>query len=436
MPRSGAGVYSLPAGSTAVPNTTISSADYNATLADLASDANTPRPVVAGGTGANTASAARTNLGLGTIATLNAVNFVPQDSATGAATVPVGTEAQRPASPAKGMIRFNDDDDVFEGHDGTDWANIPTATVYGQSLLNADDADAAWTAIGGVRTQVDIYTASGTPTVPTWAKVLTVVAMGAGGGGASGERRAASTQRVGGTGGAPGAIVTETYRVADIITDIENDVVSVVVGAGGAGGVSVTTNSTAGNAGSAGGASQFLVNSVVFLEALGGPGGVPNATSNFQQSTEDLSALTFERPGGGAANAITTATTTQSALNGPTGGGAGGTIDGANNLRTGGSSGIAYYKGGSAKRTDGVTASSVVGTAGPAGTAKVYAHGAGSGGAGGMTGNTAGSIGGGAGGDGGAPGGGGGGGGASTNGAISGAGGIGARGEVRLFWFG
>jgi hypothetical protein len=57
-------VYSKPAGTTAVSGTTISSANYNATVDDFVTDANTARPVVAGGTGATSATAARTNLGV------------------------------------------------------------------------------------------------------------------------------------------------------------------------------------------------------------------------------------------------------------------------------------------------------------------------------------------------------------------------------------
>ena len=64
MPRDGSGVYSKPVGTTAVSGTAIESAKYNSVVDDLALDANTPRPIVAGGTGASTAGAARTALGL------------------------------------------------------------------------------------------------------------------------------------------------------------------------------------------------------------------------------------------------------------------------------------------------------------------------------------------------------------------------------------
>lgn len=72
MARDGFGVYSPPAGTLATSNTAIESAKYNAFVNDLTADANTARPVVAGGTGATTASAALVNMGLtATAAELN-----------------------------------------------------------------------------------------------------------------------------------------------------------------------------------------------------------------------------------------------------------------------------------------------------------------------------------------------------------------------------
>ncbi|WP_244512710.1 hypothetical protein [Ensifer sp. LC163] len=63
MPRTG-GVYTPPAGTKGVPNTTIQSVPYNTLIDDLAADANAARPVTAGGTGATSASGARTALGV------------------------------------------------------------------------------------------------------------------------------------------------------------------------------------------------------------------------------------------------------------------------------------------------------------------------------------------------------------------------------------
>lgn len=64
MGRNAAGIYSKPAGSTVVNGETSDAADLNTPIDDLVTDANTARPIVAGGTGATTASGARTNLGI------------------------------------------------------------------------------------------------------------------------------------------------------------------------------------------------------------------------------------------------------------------------------------------------------------------------------------------------------------------------------------
>lgn len=63
MSRNVSGVYTVPPGTTVTTLTTIASAPYNAFVADVESDMNTPRPVVAGGTGASSADSALTNLG-------------------------------------------------------------------------------------------------------------------------------------------------------------------------------------------------------------------------------------------------------------------------------------------------------------------------------------------------------------------------------------
>jgi hypothetical protein len=64
MPRDGSGNFTLASNTQAVSGDPISSTKFNTLVQDLESDANTDRPIVAGGTGASTASAARTNLGL------------------------------------------------------------------------------------------------------------------------------------------------------------------------------------------------------------------------------------------------------------------------------------------------------------------------------------------------------------------------------------
>ena len=67
MPRNASGVYSAPNNTTAVPGETIKSSQFNNVIGDLVQDANSPRPISAGGTGATTAAAARVALGIGTL---------------------------------------------------------------------------------------------------------------------------------------------------------------------------------------------------------------------------------------------------------------------------------------------------------------------------------------------------------------------------------
>lgn len=82
MSRNGAGVYSLPAGSTVTNGDVSDATDINTPLADIAADLNVARPIVAGGTGAVTAAAALVNLGLtSTAAEINIMDGVTATTA-------------------------------------------------------------------------------------------------------------------------------------------------------------------------------------------------------------------------------------------------------------------------------------------------------------------------------------------------------------------
>ena len=52
---------------------------------------------------------------------------------TGSLTIPVGTTAQRPTSPAQGMIRRNTTDSAFEGYTGNAWAPLGGGATGGGS---------------------------------------------------------------------------------------------------------------------------------------------------------------------------------------------------------------------------------------------------------------------------------------------------------------
>lgn len=68
-------------------------------------------PVANGGTGGTTASAGKVGLEVIT-------------AATGSEILPVGTTAQRDATPQAGYIRFNSDTGQFEGYNGTIWTAV------------------------------------------------------------------------------------------------------------------------------------------------------------------------------------------------------------------------------------------------------------------------------------------------------------------------
>lgn len=124
MPRVN-GVYTPPSGTKGVPNTTIQSAKYNSLVDDLTADANAARPVTAGGTGATSASGARTALGVEPGTNVQAFDALLQ-SIAGLTTV------------ANQIIYTT----------GTDVVAVATITTYGRSLIDDADAAAARTTLG------------------------------------------------------------------------------------------------------------------------------------------------------------------------------------------------------------------------------------------------------------------------------------------------
>jgi hypothetical protein len=59
---------------------------------------------------------------------------VAKDSDTGAALLPMGTSAQRPAG-GQAKLRFNTDLAKFEGHNGTAWGSLGGATGGGNDAV-------------------------------------------------------------------------------------------------------------------------------------------------------------------------------------------------------------------------------------------------------------------------------------------------------------
>ena len=71
----------------------------------------------------------------------------------GALILPVGTVAERPGTPAQGMIRYNSDDTTFEGYDGTAWGSLG-----GVKDVDQDTYIQAETSPGADNDELDFYT--------------------------------------------------------------------------------------------------------------------------------------------------------------------------------------------------------------------------------------------------------------------------------------
>jgi hypothetical protein len=259
-----------------------------------------------------------------------------------------------------------------------------------------------------------LFTSSGTWNKPTGAYTcVDVLVVPGAGGGASGRRGAAGTNRVGGGPGNGNGPIFTRFRFSDMPSTV-----SVTVGAGGAGGLAVTTDNTDGNSGNFPGASQFGT----FIYGQAGYGSFGQAGGN--------------NSGGAGGNTESGTMPNYPAPQTPfqadrrsvsAGGGGGGNISAANVPGNGANGGSNFH-------AAGLTGSGIApGGAGGAGSTPTLIPGlfGGQGGGGGGAGNAAGTVAGGNGGDGGRCAGGGGGG-ASTNGANSGAGGKGGDGLVMV----
>lgn len=138
IPRDGSGVYSRPAGTVVTSGTTIESAKYNTFTADVEADLNTARPISTGGTGATSASAARTALGL-----------------------TIGTNVQAYDATLQSLSSLGTVADRYAYTTGVDtWAE-GAITSFARTILDDADAGTVRTTIGAQASDQDLTDIAG-----------------------------------------------------------------------------------------------------------------------------------------------------------------------------------------------------------------------------------------------------------------------------------
>ena len=367
------------------------------------------------------ASVARTNLGLGTMATQTATNYLAKaDNLSGLAS----TSTARTNLGLGTIATFND-----APSDGSQYAR----------------QNGAWAVVtggggGSGGTDVQIFGSSTTSGSYTWtkpsgAKWVRVILIGGGGGGGSGKCNATTLARAGGGGGAGGTVFLGELDATSLPGTVTGS-----VGAGGAGGNSQILNGFDGLNGTAGGSTTF--NNFQAVGGTNGNGGTVTSGSVGLGRSSHAQILTIVA--GSAATGTTTNGNTPTAANTifmPTGGGGGGGAAANVTTSTNGGAGgtmqasisvagiISSIAGGSG----GVGSTSTQSTAGTSSTQKGIIAGTGGGGGFYVSGAGNGTLN--SGGAGGWPGGGGGGGGAVNDTFTSGKGGAGANGVAIIITY-
>jgi len=231
------------------------------------------------------ASAQRTTLGLGTLATQSGTfSGTSSGTNTGDQTITLtsdvtgsgtGSFATTIAANAVTYAKMQaaSTTSVILGASSTSTTIAELTLGSGLSLSGS-----TLSASGGSAAQVDVYTTTGT--VHTWskpagAKAVAMIAYGAGGGGGGGAGNASAVNRTGGGGGGGGACNKLFFDAANLPSSLY-----VIVGSGGGGGGNQTSGSAGGNSTVASNSSNPPSAGTVFCRAGGGGGGGAGGTGD------------------------------------------------------------------------------------------------------------------------------------------------------------
>lgn len=170
-------------------------------------------------------------------------------------TLPQGSTAQRPGSPANGMMRYNTDYNLMEFYDGSNWRPV---TGYSHGTIGTGGNTISMLGGGVVHQFTSVASATFTPNFTGFVQVLVV----GGGGGANGGW--------GGGGGGGGMVFNRAYPVSQGVG------IPLSVGAGGPSGSGQGSNSSFGSVTAYGGGYSGYWNQ----NTPGNPGGSGGGGAN------------------------------------------------------------------------------------------------------------------------------------------------------------
>lgn len=171
-------------------------------------------------------------------------------NSTSSVKLPIGTTAQRPASPTEGMQRYNTDLGIVETYHGSSKGWVALSNIF-----QATGGTESTIISGGVTYKVHTFTSSENFVVQSGTSTVQALLVAGGGGGG---------ENMGGGGGAGGFI-----NWTSVTTSVGS--YAITIGSGGAGGIYTTT--------SVGGTTNGSNSSAIGLTAIGGGRGGTSSSS-------------------------------------------------------------------------------------------------------------------------------------------------------------